>query len=259
MIVLYFLFLSQNIIDSIGDTLPLDQVKFLVYSDVMGGILIVSIIGSVQGGLNTFVMDQYEDKLQGFLVTPINRTKLSLAYVISAVISSFIITLVLWIFVILYIGFASTHFFSLTTIFLVPVILLGFTILTAMILILPMSLFTTPSATGPFMGILGTFIGFMCGIYMPLSNYGKGMNFIAGILPFTHMQVFLKRVMINDSVKLIGIPKDYLETIWDNLGASYVNVFGINLPVYGKVIYILIFSLILMVLSIPFITKKIKK
>jgi multidrug/hemolysin transport system permease protein len=122
-----------------------------------------------------------------------------------------------------------------------------------------MSLFSSPSASQPFTGIVGTLIGFTCGIYMPLTLFPKGMSNFAGIIPFTHMQVMLKRVMIMDSVKLMNIPDDVLESLWPELGANQIDVFGIDMPPYLKIIYISIVGIIFLFSSVLIISKKIKK
>jgi multidrug/hemolysin transport system permease protein len=259
MFLLYFLVLGQNIINGVSVNIPIDQITFLVDSDILGGVLIISIIGTVSGGLNSFVMDQYESKLQGILVSPVSRVKIILGYVIAAVLSSFLITLILWVFIYLYIGISTSHFFSFGTFVIVPLILFLYTIITSMILLFPMSLFTTPSASSPFTGIVGTLVGFTCGIYMPLSLFSPSMNSVAGLIPFTHMQVILKRVMITDSLELMNIPKENLEELWKTLGANEINILGLDLNPFMKIIYSFVIALIFLFLSVLVISKKIKK
>jgi hypothetical protein len=77
------------------------------------------------------------------------------------------------------------------------------------------------------------------------------MSNLASLMPFSHMTIFLRRLLIGDDI-LIQIPDEAL----NDLGLKNLNVFNLNLSIYLILGIFLVISLSLLVFSYLRVNKK---
>jgi len=117
------------------------------------------------------------------------------------------------------------------------------------------------NAFGAISGILGTLIGFSSGIYMPLSILPKFIQKISSLIPFTHMTIHLKRLLLSTTIEKIKLnvsPEAYEEII-AAYGYNYVEVLGLKLDITLIFILSCIVAILLLIWSALRLTKKIIK
>lgn len=264
---LYFLFLGKlytQSLDGISDNLK----TYLSTSQMMGGILVINTLSLSLGMMGNLVNDLETQKINAFLVTPVKRSKIIIGYYISSFIVTTILSILIWFATILYVGLSSGFWYSISTILFVLLLLILFTLISSSVMVLLTSFLKSNNAFGTVSGILGTFVGFIAGIYMPLANFGKGMKYTASLLPFTHMTILLKGILLKEPYLLLekellkNVSQTEVTQIMSELKTAYgtaeIGIFGIDIPL----VYILIiFGLIgvgLIVLAFKNIKNNIK-
>ncbi|PKK93837.1 MAG: hypothetical protein CVV61_02645 [Tenericutes bacterium HGW-Tenericutes-6] len=246
LLALYFLFIGRQYTQGEAfDSVSPELKTFLSTGVIMGGVLVINTVSLSLGVMGNIIMDLDTRKLDGFLVTPVKRYKIILSYYISSILVTFTLTLFMWVLTILYLGVTSGYWYTIETIFLTTVLLLLYTFLSATLMIFMTTLLKSVNAFGALSGVLGTLIGFMSGIYMPLSVLGNAMSKVASVIPFTHMTVLLKQVLLKEAYQ--ELPEPFVSSISVFYGTNDVGLLGMDISsmtlVFGSVIigFILMF------------------
>lgn len=224
LLALYILFIGQSYTSDLPDIFPEELKVFLVVSLTMGGVLVINSMSLSLGIMGTFVEDMSKRNIDAFLVTPIKRWKIIISYYLSAIIVTSVLSLVMWLLTIVYVGIASGYWYSFSVIIRASGLLVLYTFISTSIMIFLVTLLKSINAFGALSGILGTLVGFTSGIYMPLAILGKGMQYFASINPFTHMSVLLKQVLLEEP---LAITIDYFD--------GYMDSYNVMLQMYGSV------------------------
>ena len=233
LLTLYFLFIGENYVSELRDlqssNLVTSQfVDFVKISNMMGGILVINTISLSLGIMGNIITDLEQRSMDAYLVTPVKRYKIIFSYYISSIIVTIFFTLLMWGFTIVYAGIISGYWFSFSVIIRTTLLLLFFTFISASLMIFLTTLLKSVNAFGTLSGVLGTLIGFICGIYMPLAVFSSGIQYVSSIFPFTHMTILLKNIMLEQSLDVLQgiVPGDAFETIKLYFGVNELGVFG---------------------------------
>ncbi|MFA5560630.1 MAG: ABC transporter permease [Acholeplasmataceae bacterium] len=267
LLALYFLFLGKLYTAGLPDLT--DNLKtYLSTSQMMGGILVINTLSLSLGMMGNIVVDLETHRLDAFLVTPIKRPKIILSYYLSSIIVTAILTLLIWFATILYVGLTSGYWYSLLVIVSTTGLLVVYTFISASLMILITSFLKSNNAFGTVAGVLGTFVGFVAGIYMPLANFGKGMQYFSSILPFTHMTILLKQILLKEPFQLLeielgkNIPAEDVTKIMEDIRTAYgtieIGIFETSVSIVYILIAAGLLSLILLWLAFKNMVKKMK-
>lgn len=246
---IYLLFLKNMISEVEGLTALQKNVFFLGY--VMGGVLVVSTITLSLGVMGNYVYDLDTKKLNGILVAPVSRYKITLSYCLSTAIVTTVLTLIMFFLAFLYLGIAVGVWYSFLQVLHIVGVLMLYVIISTPIMIFIISFVKSLNAFGAVASIVGTLIGFISGIYIPLSVLDPFTQNIAALMPFSHMTYYLRKLLIGDEVFNL-IP---LET-HKAAGISQIQLFGANVPITLALGVSLILSLAFFIFSYIKINKK---
>jgi multidrug/hemolysin transport system permease protein len=255
---LYFLFIgaqytSGNQFRDIDENLK----TFLRVGVIMGGVLVINTVSLSFGVMGTIISDIETRRLEGFMVTPIERYKVIFAYIISSTLVTMVLSLLMWFLTILYLGLASGYWYSFQTIILASLLISFYTFISSGLMLFLVTLIKSQNAFGALAGVLGTVIGFMSGIYIPLSALDEGIAKIASILPFTHMTILLKQLLLKDAYAELTI--QFAEGLAVPYGSKDIGLFGLEVPMFWLMMASLGMSLILLILAYHNMNKKMVK
>ena len=228
----------------------------------MGGILVINTVSLSLGIMGNIITDLELHKLDAFLVTPVKRYKIILSYYLSAILVTSVLSIFMWSLTVLYVGLTAGYWYTLTEIFIVIIMLIIFTFVSSSMMIYLTTLMKSVNAFGTLSGILGTFIGFACGIYMPLIQLGTGVKYIASVIPFTHMSIELKQVLLERPYEIMashGIPDQDMDFIRQVYGSSEIGVLGMNTPMWIISIGSVLISIAFLYLAYRRMTRKMGK
>ncbi|MDR1638357.1 MAG: ABC transporter permease [Clostridiales bacterium] len=234
---LYILFIANTYTAELSSFLPASEASFLVYVQMLAGIIIINSLSLAVGSYSVIASDFENRKVDSFLLAQAKAPELIASYFIQAFMVSFLMNLLLWLASLALIGGMTGFMVSFLAILQSVPILAFASFVSCSILLLFTALVKSSSAISVMNGVSGTIFGFLCGIYMPFSLLGKGVEKIGSALPFTHMAVWLKSVALEDAIRIVGIPAESGAKVLESFSAQNVGFIGINVPMWGMLIY----------------------
>lgn len=230
LIVLYATFLANVYKDSFVSAtkdmidLPDKIIDGTVAAQLAAALLAVSCV-TVTFCVNlTMVQDRASGARKDFDVSPVSKTKIYIGYFLSTVLNSLMVNgtaLALCLFYILKMGWymsASDVIFVILDMILL--VLFGSTL---------SSIVSYPLKTQGQLSAVGTIVsagyGFVCGAYMPISNFSSGLQKALSYLPGTYGTSLVKNHMLNGVYKEmadIGMPSEAVTVIRNTLDCNPV-------------------------------------
>ena len=266
LLTLYFLFIGENYVSELRSVqeegfISREFVDFIKISNMMGGILVINTISLSLGIMGNIITDLEQRSLDAYLVTPVKRYKIIFSYYISSIIVTAFFTLLMWAFTIVYAGMISGYWFSFDVILKTTLLLLFFTFVSASLMIYLTTLLRSVNAFGTLSGVLGTLIGFICGIYMPLAIFSNGVQYISSIFPFTHMTILLKNIMLKEPLETLEsiIPVENVNEMRLYFGVNELGLFGQHVDMIWLMLGTAVIAAILLYFGYINMSKKIKQ
>ena len=232
LIVLYATFLANVYKDSFVSAtknmidLPDKIINGTVAAQLAAALLAVSCV-TVTFCVNlTMVQDRASGARKDFDVSPVSKTKIYIGYFLSTVLNSLMVNgtaLALCLLYILKMGWymsASDVIFVILDMILL--VLFGSTL---------SSIVSYPLKTQGQLSAVGTIVsagyGFVCGAYMPISNFSSGLQKALSYLPGTYGTSLVKNHMLNGVYKEMadtGLPPEAVTVIRNTLDLSLIHI-----------------------------------
>lgn len=217
---LYIFFLGDVWIDSFPN---IKGVKNLMNCWIIAGLIGVTSVTANMGAFGTMIEDKSKNKIKDFYVSPIKKSKIVGGYIISSfIVGSMmsVVTLIISQIYLVYSGVDVLNFKELTEVFLI--ILMTSLSNSAMILFI-VSLFSSEKAFSTASTIVGTLIGFITGIYLPISMLPDSVQIIVKLFPTSHgisilRQIFMKKQM---DISFADVPTNYINEFKESMGVVY--------------------------------------
>ncbi|WP_370838702.1 ABC transporter permease [Intestinibacter bartlettii] len=217
---LYIFFLGDVWVDSFPN---IKGVKNLMNCWIIAGLIGVTSVTANMGAFGTMIEDKSKNKIKDFYVSPIKKFKIVGGYIISSfIVGSMmsVVTLIISQIYLVYSGVDVLNFKELTEVFLI--ILMTSLSNSAMILFI-VSLFSSEKAFSTASTIVGTLIGFITGIYLPISMLPDSVQIIVKLFPTSHgisilRQIFMKKQM---DISFADVPTNYINEFKESMGVVY--------------------------------------
>ena len=264
LILVYQVFLGQIQIDAIkealnSDTASTDTIQMVNYWLISGLTTIISMTSTL-GAFGVMVSDREKKLSEDFKVSPVSNFKVELAYAVFAILFGIIMTMFSCVFAIgIFNGFSSLLDYSMTDyLSILGVTSLG-TILSAAIILPILTFIRTSSAFTTLSTIVGTFIGFISGVYLSIGSVGETLQQVMTWFPLTQVNALLKQVLMKDSIAQVfnDAPSSVITNYKESYGIILQNASGEHLSNQFMFAYISI--IIVVLLGVHFIIKKVKK
>jgi multidrug/hemolysin transport system permease protein len=224
---LYVLFLGNITVQGIQNTVgDVDGVRWMVDSWIMAGVISVNAVSVPMMILGVMIEDKENKRIDGFLVAPISRTSLVLGYIVSTWLIGFVMCVLSLAFAQFYIVVYGGQMLSVTA--NIQILgLIGLNVLsgTAMMFLI-MGIVKTVRAYGSFCSIVGTLIGFVTGVYIPIGNMPDAVQTVMKLIPATHGTVLMRQIMTEDALNTVFT--DAPEYVGD-----FRTLLGIDLELWG--------------------------
>ncbi len=262
LLTLYFLFIGRSYISDPSMDAFTDGFKtYLVVGVLMGGVLVVNTLSLSLGMMGNIVLDLEQDRLDAFLVTPVKRYKIIVSYFLAAILVSAVLTLVMWGLTILYVGIFAGYWYAFRTIVVTSLLVVFFTFISCSFMILLTTVLKSVNAYGTLAGVLGTLVGFIAGIYMPLYVLGTAMTQVSSLLPFTHMTILLRGVLLEHPYELLNtmLPPEAVASIQLFYGTNEIGLMGMNLSMFWMMVIAAALALLSLFVSYRRMTRKVNR
>jgi len=262
LVLLYFLFIAKSYTSGILDQteLPSKDANFLVYLQMMAGVLILNSMSLTIGVFSTVAKDFETRRIDNFFTTPVSVSGLLLSYLSAAFIVSFALNVFTWIGSALLIGILTGYFVSFGTVMMGIVILVFASVVSCAIMLLVTTLVRSSTAMGVIGGIAGTFFGFLCGIYMPYSGLGKTTEAVGSCLPYTHLTIWMKQTLLSDAFSKLSLTEEGKDMLMGEFfSAKNIGFCGFDVSLPVMLVFCGVFALICRALAWYLLNKRIVK
>ena len=264
LILVYQVFLGQIQIDAIkealgSDTASSDTIKMVNYWLISGLTTIISMTSTL-GAFGVMVSDKEKKLSEDFKVSPISNFKVELSYAIFAILFGIILTMFSCVFAIgIFNGLSSLLDYSVMDYLKIFGIVSLSTVLSAAIVLPILAFIRTSSAFTTLSTIVGTFIGFISGVYLSIGSVGKTLQQVMTWFPMTQVNALLKQVLMKNSIAQVfnDAPSSVINEYKESYGVILQNASGNHLSNQFMLVYISI--IIVALFTLRFFIKKVKK
>ncbi|WP_153731452.1 ABC transporter permease [Sporosarcina obsidiansis] len=248
LLALYVFFLG----DLIASGLPNFPAKdWLLLSWIIAGILAVTAVTTTLGAFGVMVEDRSTHAYLDFYASPIKRSSLFGGYVISSIVIGIfmcLMTLFAANAILFFTGEEILSFIQLTKV--IGVIFLSVAASGSMILFL-VSFFKTANAFVAASTLIGTLLGFLAGIYIPIGNLSASLQTIIKFFPTSHSAALFRQLLMEQPMQeaFAHAPRLAKEEFQLNMGVFF-EIYGSSTSPLFSVLYLIGTAIVFFALSI---------
>ena len=251
---LYVLFLGDIMVKDLGD---LPGARFLMDSWIMSGLLAVTPVTTSLGAMGVVIEDKKYGMYKDFAASPIKRNVLYGGYLISGFLISLILSLVTFFLAEIYIVIYGGELLAAAAAGKALAMILLTTASSGIMMFYMVSWFKSVNTFSAASTVIGTLMGFLTGIYIPVGALPSSIQTVVKLFPPSHAAVLFRRIMMEQAERITfaGAPAENLEAFHLELGAAF-QVGKKVLSPSASLIYILVFSGVFLVLTMIKIARK---
>lgn len=228
LLVLYVTFLAKVYRDSFASALPDGMsvpeklVNGMVAGELVTSLLAVSCVTVAFCSNLLMVMDKISGARKDFLISPTRKSTIAAAYFSGSLLTTLIVTYVATAACLVYVA-VQGWYLSVGDVFLLLVdVFLLTSFGTALSSVVNVFLKTQGQASG-----VGTIVsagyGFICGAYMPIASFGKGLQNFISLLPGTYGTALMRNHALRgvyEEMSSQGFPSEVVEAIKDSVDCN---------------------------------------
>ncbi len=194
------------------------------------------------------VQDRANGTRKDLIVSPIKKTTLGLSYFLASILSTLIVNLTATMICFIYIGcmgwFLSVGEALLAILDVILLTLFGVSLASCINYFL-----NTQGQAGAVGTIVSSCYGFVCGAYMPISSYGKGLQNFMAFLPGTYGTSLIRNHMMNGALDSLSeqLPSEAIKAMKDSVD---VNLYFFDNSVEVWQMYLILLSFIFLFIAL---------
>lgn len=217
---LYALFLGDVWTKSLKE---ISNARALMDCWIMAGLVAATSVTTTMGAFGTMVEDKVKKISKDFSSSPLKRSSIAGGYVVSAYVIGVIMSVVALVLAQIYLVASGGAMLSLVAIVKCLGIILLATITSTSIVLFIVSFFNSTNAFATASTVIGTLIGFLTGIYIPVGSLPDAVQTFVKIFPISHAAVLLRQVIMKDQLKIAfkGVPAKYLTEFNEMMGVTF--------------------------------------
>lgn len=219
---LYVLFLGNMMVGNLKSMLG-DNARFIVDSWVMAGLLSVTSITTTMGAFGTLVEDKTKKISRDFSSAPLRRSQLAGGYIISSFIIGVIMSLATLVIAEIYILAEGGKLIGLLALAKLFAVMLLAVFASSSLVFFIVSFFKTNSAFGTASTIIGTLIGFLTGIYIPMGVLPSAIQTVIKVFPISHAAALFRQIMLASpmSTAFANAPPEAVTSFKQEMGVVF--------------------------------------
>lgn len=195
----------------------------LMNSWVMAGILAITPVTASLGALGVMVEDRSSNRWKDLQAAPVKRSELAGGYLIGAMLIAFLMSILVLILAEVYLVASGGKALSpYAFVQMIGIILL--TVMSACAMLFWIASFLqSQNAFSTISTIIGTLIGFLTGIYIPIGSLPDAVQSVIKWFPISHAAALARQVMTEDamSVSFADAPPDAVRQFKLDFGILY--------------------------------------
>jgi len=251
---LYLLFLGDVMKSSLEGT---EGAGILIDSWLMAGVIAVAPVTTALGAMGSMVEDKKLKIYKDFSASPIKRSRLAGGYILSSFTISLIMTIITLIFAELYMVMNGGEWLSWTALVKVLGIIILYDFSSVFVIYYAVSFFESTNSFSTASTIVGTLIGFLTGIYIPIGSLPEVVQAIVKIFPPSHAAMLLRGVMMKPAEQSVfaGAPETVVEDFRLSMGSLF-EVGDFTIQWWQSILYLLVIGILFFLLSLWKMSRK---
>lgn len=230
-IALYIVFLQNMQLDAIAQvTTVTDATKAMVNEWLVAGLLSMMAVTTTLGAFGIFVQDRDGHVSIDFLTSPMSRIAIQLSYVVHAWMIGLLSTVLAFSVCIVFLGVTSGSWLTIGTIAEVLGLLTLSVLLASACNMLVIVFLQSQQAFSTFATLVGTLLGFLCGIYIPFGVVPSFIQTAIMYFPISHTTLLLRQALMEDSMASVFMGAPASEQL------SYMLQYGIVYELHGTLL-----------------------
>lgn len=254
LLILFMTFLGSIYKDSFVSAIPKGLevsdklINGLVAGQLSSAMLATSCVTVAFCSNLLMVQDRANGTRKDLIVSPIKKTTLGLSYSLASILSTLIVNLTATMICFIYIGcmgwFLSVGEALLAILDVILLTLFGVSLASCINYFLNTQ--GQASAVGT---IVSSCYGFVCGAYMPISSYGKGLQNLMAFLPGTYGTSLIRNHMMNGALDSLSeqLPSEAIKAMKDSVD---VNLYFFDNSVEVWQMYLILLSFIVLFIAL---------
>lgn len=197
-------------------------VRNLMDSWLMAGLLAVVSVTSTMGAFGIMVEDKSRKIIKDFYSSPLSRPGLTGGYILSAFLIGLLMSLITAAFAILYIIARGGSFPTLLALAKTAGLILISTLSNTSIVLFLISFINSANAFSTASTLIGTLIGFLTGIYMPIGQLPPAVQTLIKFVPTSHAAALLRQVLMEKPLSMVfaGAPEGTVTNFEETMGVT---------------------------------------
>lgn len=205
------------------DLKGLDQAQQLMNEWLIAGLLAVSSVTTTMGAFGVMVDDRSKKIYKDFYSSPVRRAGITGGYLASAFLIGVIMSALTLLVGQAYLLFRGGDWFSLMTwCKLLGMLLLSGVTNTALVGFV-VSFFKSQNAFATASTIIGTLIGFLTGIYLPVGSLPDAVQLVVKLFPVSHAASLFRKIIMEQTIEdaFTGAPQAAVDGFQESMGIVY--------------------------------------
>lgn len=256
---LTIVFLGKMNVDNILEMVSIERkmATYLVNSWVMAGIIVVNSVTVTLGVIRIMVDDEDKNRITSFWVSPVSRSKITLGYILAAFIIGCIFCFITLGISQVYIYLSGGNFLGFNELIKAIVFTVINVFSSSCFVFFIATFIHTNSVFSALSTILGTLIGFISGIYLPMGALPNMVQKVVKCFPIAYGTSLMREVYVKDAMDKVfsGAPAKILNEYTNYMGIT-VSIGEKQVDSLEKVLILLGSSFIFIILSVVILTNK---
>ena len=217
---LYALFLGDVWTDSLSE---LSNARQLMDSWIMAGLLAVTSITTTMGAFGVMVDDRSKKIDKDFASSPIKKGRLAGGYLLSAYMIGVIMSALAFLLVQLYIVISGGEWLDFFSVLQSMGLILFTCFVNTSLVFFVVSFFKSQNAFATASTVIGTLIGFITGIYLPVGTLPEAVQLVVKAFPVSHAAALFRQVLMKSQMEKAfeHAPAAYLEEFQETMGVTF--------------------------------------
>ena len=220
-IALYAVFLGDVWLDDSMQNIK--GTNYLMNTWLLAGLLAVASITTTMGAFGIMIDDKVRKINKDFYSAPIKSSQITIGYIGSAFLIGIILSIITVFISEIYIVLRGGRWMTFIVHLKVILLVIFTTATNTSIVCFIVSFFKSHSAFSTASTIIGTSIGFLTGIYLPIGALPKSVQFVIKLFPVSHAASLLRQVLMEDAMKasFSEIPANHLNEFKEYMGVTF--------------------------------------
>lgn len=218
---LYVVFLGDMLVKGMPE---IKNARFLMDSWIMGGLLGITSITTTMGAFGIMVDDRYKNISKDFYTAPVKKSTLAGGYILSTFVIGVIMSVISLVLAEIYIISSGGELLPIDALIKTLGLILLSVVSSSSMVFFAVSFFKSQNAFSTASTVIGTLIGFLTGIYIPVGNLPNAVQTVIKLFPVAHSAALFRQVFMEYPMSLafFGAPVEKLDGFKYDLGVVFI-------------------------------------